>query len=762
AAGNCEVRNCLFSYNDTRGTVVWWMPYTVDFICNNSFGNGSIDYDIYDEEIPFDSSQNIQLNPMYCDTATGNLHLDILSPCSPSSIFNPCGLLIGALDTACNLATDTDGDAVPDVWDNCPDDYNPGQEDGDNDGIGDVCDPIFNRTWYVKADGSGDAPTIQAAVDSALTGDSILVAAGTYTGTGNRDITFYSKNLTLLSEDGAELTIIDCQGSVSDEHQALILQGGQDTSTVIDGLTITGSYMSDWNEGAIRLTSSSAIIRNCVVTANTGHGIYQPYGSIYLFLDSCEISGHSWSGVQAGGDTTIVTNSVISSNDQEGIFWESWAYLEVSNCLFAGNGERGLFIWTDSPEFHVSGCTFYDNNIGLTIDWNFPKGDGSTSRAVSDVSNNIFAFNQSHGLFVGMMDFGATIQCNDAFGNVIADYQHDSGTIDTVSNISLNPFFCDTATSDFRIDMRSPCMSGNPLNPCGSLIGLYGLGCNALTDSDADMIPDEYDNCPFVYNPDQDDLDNDGIGDACETRVWYVKPDGTGDAPTIGAAYDAANAGDTILLAAGTFIGAGNTYVQLGGKSLVVTSESGPNLTTIDMQGAMGPAIMFYSEGDTTTEFDGVTITGTAGHIDTSALMLGFCAPTISNCIIENNLCNGIKMFDASPKIVNCQIRNNDGFGLISASTDGMPQLMNCNISSNGRYGLWITGTGLIQMDSCVVAENAEFGLLIQGTDSVYAINHCTFVGNLIGFEQQSTLGPKLQGQSSFDPTSVSGNIFAF
>jgi len=35
-----------------------------------------------------------------------------------------------------------------------------------------------SRTWYVRNDGTGDAPTIQAAVDSAAAGDTVLIGLG--------------------------------------------------------------------------------------------------------------------------------------------------------------------------------------------------------------------------------------------------------------------------------------------------------------------------------------------------------------------------------------------------------------------------------------------------------------------------------------------------------------------------------------------------------------------------------------------------------
>jgi hypothetical protein len=63
----------------------------------------------------------------------------------------------------------------------------------------------FSRTWYVKVDGTGDAPAIHAAMDSAAYGDTILVGPGTYVLT---ELLWLKSGVKLISESGPANTII--------------------------------------------------------------------------------------------------------------------------------------------------------------------------------------------------------------------------------------------------------------------------------------------------------------------------------------------------------------------------------------------------------------------------------------------------------------------------------------------------------------------------------------------------------------------------
>ena len=130
--------------------------------------------------------------------------------------------------------------------------------------------PASATTYHVAPDGSGDFPTIQAAIDAAASGDEIVLSDGTFMGNGNWNLDFGTKDLVLRSENGYDATFIDGGFDCNEEtpfRWALSVQGGQTSATRIDGLTIQ-RFLSVG--GVVRISDSQPDLRNLRFRLNHG------------------------------------------------------------------------------------------------------------------------------------------------------------------------------------------------------------------------------------------------------------------------------------------------------------------------------------------------------------------------------------------------------------------------------------------------------------------------------------------------------------
>jgi len=131
---------------------------------------------------------------------------------------------------------------------------------------------LFLKIWYVHPDSTLNR--IRTALDSCRSGDTVLVAAGTY----YENIRWPSTaGIKLWSESGPDSTIIDG----SNNGSVIEITTGVDTATVISGFTIQWGYNDDG--GGIFCDSSSPQIVNNIIQDNTaryllyfgnGGGIY--------------------------------------------------------------------------------------------------------------------------------------------------------------------------------------------------------------------------------------------------------------------------------------------------------------------------------------------------------------------------------------------------------------------------------------------------------------------------------------------------------
>jgi predicted GH43/DUF377 family glycosyl hydrolase len=276
--------------------------------------------------------------------------------------------------------------------------------------IGMATAPALAQVIHVPA----EQPTIQSAINIATTGDTVLVADGTYF----ENINFLGKAITVASHfimdadtNHISNTIIDgSQAASPDSASVVSLVMGEDTTSVIMGFTITGgsgTLNQEINElvgGGIYLINSGATISHNRIINNHISGIGITAGGAGIFCEALETANF-----------LIIDNNEILNNSTK------------SNSLIAY--AAGIYSSTScrikNNLIEYNSCMSPGNNLahggGMTI---FPY---SVPRLIATIKDNIIRHNSLQGL--------------EANGAGIFTYVVDNLQI-SGNDISYNNVFC--------------------------------------------------------------------------------------------------------------------------------------------------------------------------------------------------------------------------------------------------------------------------------------------------------------------------------
>jgi hypothetical protein len=435
--------------------------------------------------------------------------------------------------TTFNFEPDTDLDGITDALDNCPNTPNPGQEDEDQNGIGDVCQsPAGGRIRQVD-DNRAQCPfaaytTIGAAVAASTNGDQIDVCAGTYTETVtvNKSVTLRGAQAgvdartravpptqeSILKAPGGSLNIISSNVTVDgfavQEGSSAPLANGITLAANRSGHRILNNIIRD-NTFGLYFNSNGAIqsiVRfnrfeaNNRAGAASGNAIYSDQGASNVLIDQNRFTGHSsaamvWAGTQS--NITVSSNQLV--NDNSMVFFNSSAIVITGNAvtgsqgsvIFIGGGNNGMSITCNS----ISGGA--PNTTAIRIP-NF--GSGTNSNVTANFNN------------IETTTFGIRI-----------DAGQYTGTLNAENN------YWGAANGPTDEQGRNPAGSGVIIRDPNSVVDFIPFLTAPLPDSDGDGAPDgcdedddddgildTVDNCPTVPNEDQTDTDRDGQGNACD------------------------------------------------------------------------------------------------------------------------------------------------------------------------------------------------------------------------------------------------------
>lgn len=211
-------------------------------------------------------------------------------------------------------------------------------------------------TWHVAsgaaAPGTGTVaspfPSVQAALVTATTGDTILVSPGTYAET----LDFLGKDVVLRGIAGPAVTIVDAQGG----FHAVSFVGGETAAAQLVGFTLRNGMAIDG--GGVLCVGASPSIRDCILTANqaTNDG-----GGVHCFgasptLERCWLLGGT---AGRGGGLSAVSGSAP----------------RLLDCVLSGNhAQLGGGVLVDAATIELFDCR---------IEHNTATGDGGGAQVVT-------------------------------------------------------------------------------------------------------------------------------------------------------------------------------------------------------------------------------------------------------------------------------------------------------------------------------------------------------------------------------------------
>ena len=267
-----------------------------------------------------------------------------------------------------------------------------------------------------------DYGTIQAAINAAIEPDCIELANGVYTGASNTELDLLGKAIKLRSASGPENCIIDCEGTVRGFH----LSGGEDSDTVIEGITVRDGVDSHYG-GNVYCEESSPTFMNCIFE----------YGSVPSWGRGGGVAAYESDSVFA--NCLFRNNAATSSDSAGGGLWIYRGDVTLLNCVFSENdGRTGAAIYAFESNVAIANCTFYDNaatNAGGAI-----YSDDCTTT----IANSIFWQDTPEEIYY------TAAEPTVLYSNVQGGWAGDG-------NIAADPQFL-LPPSDLTLSVASPCI----------------------------------------------------------------------------------------------------------------------------------------------------------------------------------------------------------------------------------------------------------------------------------------------------------------